>query len=74
MRIELYGGPHDGMMVDCPLCPPQWLLLPGFERPDIGCIYWYDSLDLDGRGTTFKYVFSGYEVLEPDEQATLGVA
>ncbi|MFN8657331.1 MAG: hypothetical protein U0105_13400 [Candidatus Obscuribacterales bacterium] len=72
MQIELYGGPHDGMTVDCPLVPPQCLLLPEIEHK-VGCIYWYDSLDLEDRATTFKYIFSGYQALEPEEQAALGL-
>lgn len=69
MKIELYGGPHDGTTVECPLSPPPCFLLPGFESPEIACIYWYDSLDPEQRPATFKYIFSGYETLAPEEQA-----
>ncbi|MBI5175306.1 MAG: hypothetical protein SFV17_23670 [Candidatus Obscuribacter sp.] len=69
VKVELVGGPFDGLAVACPLAPPPCFLLPTGAELEVSV---YSFYSLAGKEEArLKYTYSGVETLTPDEMARL---
>lgn len=62
LAIELYGGPHDGFAIDCPLTPPPYFILPECAGAhEMATVYCFDRVSCAGGLGCLRYVFCGYQ-------------
>ncbi len=69
VKVELVGGPLDGLAVDCPLAPPPCFLLPTGAELEVS-VYSFNSL-AGKNETRLKYTYSGVETLTEEEMTRL---
>ena len=69
VKVELVGGPLDGLAVACPLAPPPCFLIPTGAELEVS-VYIFNSI-AGNEEARLKYTYSGVETLTPDEMTRL---
>ncbi len=69
VKVELVGGPLDGLAVACPLAPPPCFLIPTGADLEVS-VYSFNSM-AGKEEARLKYTYSGVETLTPDEMTRL---
>ncbi len=70
VEVELFGGPHDGARVACPLAPPPCFLLPTEEDQEVS-LYIYETLSyMPGNNLRLRYCYQGRESIDQEKLIT----
>ncbi|MCA0314734.1 MAG: hypothetical protein LCH63_12990 [Candidatus Melainabacteria bacterium] len=70
VMVELFGGPLDGITVDCPLAPPPCFLIPTGQELEVS-VYGFDCLKCENHHTLLKYSYLGLESVSAQEMTGL---